>query len=116
MSTKIRILEMQEELESELKAMPPSEVAKSPMDIVDLSQHRSMQEEQERRRGELTDRLELIDLAITRMDHGTYRRCVACGRTIEKQRQEILPLTVLCREHADRDELLGRVVDLTDQS
>lgn len=110
MSIKGKILEMQHELEIELEAMPPSEIAKSPMDIVDLCQHRSMQEEQERRRGELMDRLDLIDLAIHRIDDGTYQQCVACGKAIEKRRQEILPLTVSCREHADLDEPVRELV------
>lgn len=47
--------------------------------------------------------LELIDLALQRIQDGTYGVCVECEETINPQRLKALPFAVLCiqcaREH-----------------
>lgn len=111
-TTRTKVLEMQHELMDELEAMPPSEIANSPMDIVDLCQHRAIQEEQERRRAELHERLHVMDIVMDRIEGGTYGQCLVCDDPIEKRRQEMLPLTVSCRAHADATEASRGLAEL----
>ena len=37
-----------------------------------------------------------VDAALTRLDEGSYGRCVDCGRWIRAERLEILPMAALC--------------------
>lgn len=51
---------------------------------------------------ELTD----IEIALRRLDEGTYGSCEACGQPIGDERLEALPATRFCIEHqaaAERD-------------
>ncbi len=41
-------------------------------------------------------RLEEIELALTRLEAGTYRECARCGREIAAGRQDLIPETCLC--------------------
>lgn len=56
--------------------------------------------------GELQD----VQAALTRLDQGTYGRCVACGRPIGPDRLDALPATPYCVEDAylaERDAMRG---------
>jgi RNA polymerase-binding transcription factor DksA len=46
-------------------------------------------------------RLGQIEAALARMDDGSYGTCEVCGRPIAEERLRALPLTSLCREHAE---------------
>lgn len=57
-------------------------------------------------------RLEDIDLALQRMDAGTYGHCDVCGKAIPIERLEALPMTVTCIDHAkERDKSFRRPVE-----
>ncbi|WP_409342450.1 TraR/DksA C4-type zinc finger protein [Paenibacillus sp. MBLB4367] len=57
-------------------------------------------------------RLEDIDLALQRMDAGTYGLCDVCGKEIPVSRLEALPMTVTCVDHAkERDKSFRRPVE-----
>lgn len=57
-------------------------------------------------------RLEDIDLALQRMDAGTYGHCEVCGKEIPLERLEALPMTVTCVDHAkERDKSFRRPVE-----
>lgn len=45
-----------------------------------------------------------IELALQRMDEGTYGSCEACGAQIEAQRLEARPMTELCIDCATEAE------------
>ena len=41
-----------------------------------------------------------VDLALRRLDDGTYGRCEVCGQQIAESRLEVLPEARYCVEHA----------------
>lgn len=48
----------------------------------------------------LDDQLREIDAALERVEAGTFGRCERCGREIDDERLEALPMTRRCRDHA----------------
>lgn len=48
-----------------------------------------------------------IDLALERMDHGTYGACEECGNPIGKARLRALPQATLCRACKSLEESLN---------
>ncbi len=44
--------------------------------------------------------IRMIDLALTRIDGGTYGECVTCGNDINPARLDVLPYTPVCRDCA----------------
>jgi phosphoserine phosphatase RsbU/P len=61
--------------------------------------------------------LEEVDLAVQRMDAGTYGICEVCHDTVEKDRLIADPLTRLCLDHLSSDEqrALERDLELASQ-
>jgi RNA polymerase-binding transcription factor DksA len=45
-----------------------------------------------------------IDVALARIDEGTWGRCVVCGREIDAERLEARPQAERCREHQEELE------------
>lgn len=52
----------------------------------------------------LEEELHEIQFAINRIEQGTYGRCVDCGRPIDRERLEVLPWAMRCREDQERFE------------
>ena len=50
------------------------------------------------------EEIEEIDLAIDKMESGSYGRCELCGKSIPFKRLEVLPATRLCRKCAQKYE------------
>jgi RNA polymerase-binding protein DksA len=50
------------------------------------------------------DLLERYDVALLRLDAGTYGSCADCGRPIGEERLEALPYATLCLDDARRHE------------
>ncbi len=46
--------------------------------------------------GQLDRRVAEIDVALKRVEDGTYGRCASCGEPINPERLEILPSATLC--------------------
>ena len=44
----------------------------------------------------LTNILEQVETALTRLDSGQYGTCIQCGQPIREERLEILPYAVYC--------------------
>jgi len=49
--------------------------------------------------------LQLIDLALRKMDMGVFGNCIDCGMEIPYERLEALPFATRCAEDATRREL-----------
>src|SRR4051794_7725633 len=48
----------------------------------------------------LTDQLTDVELALTRIDEGTYGACEICGNKVSEVRLEAMPSTRFCIDHA----------------
>ncbi|HZD38330.1 MAG TPA: TraR/DksA C4-type zinc finger protein [Actinomycetes bacterium] len=52
--------------------------------------------------GNLRDLIQKIQVALARIDEGSYGRCEACDQPIEAERLDALPYTTLCLSDARR--------------
>jgi DnaK suppressor protein len=50
---------------------------------------------------QLKDQLADVELALTKLDQGTYGRCETCGVPIGEARLEVMPATRFCIDHAE---------------
>ena len=50
----------------------------------------------QRRSADLKDTIAEIDVALARIDDGTYGACSKCGTTIPEERLELRPFTATC--------------------
>ena len=50
------------------------------------------------------EEIEEIDLALDKMESGSYGRCELCGKSIPLKRLKVLPATRLCRKCAQKYE------------
>lgn len=57
-------------------------------------------EEQDSLHQETRQRLVAIERALERMEDGTYGTCEECGRAIDEERLNALPMTARCIDHA----------------
>jgi RNA polymerase-binding transcription factor DksA len=48
----------------------------------------------------LRDQLDDVELALAKLDSGSYGRCEICGNEIGEARLEVMPATRFCIEHA----------------
>ena len=55
-------------------------------------------------RAPLEDELREVDVAVERLDRGTYGRCQACGRPIGDERLEAMPAARFCVEDQAKAE------------
>jgi DnaK suppressor protein len=53
---------------------------------------------------QVEDELREVDVAVRRLDRGTYGRCQACGRPIGDERLEAMPATRFCVEDQAKAE------------
>jgi len=63
-----------------------------------------------------SETLRLIEIAIRRMDDGSYGQCLECGRQISEQRLRALPFAARCRDCEDIREKDDRRQRLLTQS
>jgi DnaK suppressor protein len=66
--------------------------------------------------GMKSETLRLIDIAIRRMDDGSYGRCLECGADISERRLRALPFAARCRDCEDIREKDDRRQRLLTQS
>lgn len=86
---------LQEESEAsgkEREAISP-DVSIGRLSRLDSMQMQEVAKEAERRREE---RIGLLELALDRLDDGTYGRCERCGEDIEFERLKVTPEAVRC--------------------
>jgi len=50
-----------------------------------------------------------IDNALMKIDEGTYGICEDCGEDINKERLNIMPFAILCRDCQEKRELLEKI-------
>ena len=76
-------------------------------DEMDLAASEALQSFEFRLRGRETAHLKKLDLALRKIDDGTFGVCVECEEPINKKRLEARPETQLCircKEDQERDE------------
>lgn len=87
-----RLQEESEASEKEREAISP-DVSIGRLSRLDSMQMQEVAKEAERRREE---RIGLLELALDRLDDGTYGRCERCGEDIEFERLKVTPEAVRC--------------------
>ena len=74
------------------RAEAPAEIARG--DEADLSVMAENKERELWLANDAKQRLELINKALTRIENGTYGKCINCGKPIPEERLSALPLTL----------------------
>ncbi|MAS91795.1 MAG: molecular chaperone DnaK [Verrucomicrobiales bacterium] len=87
-----RIREESEKSKTEREAISP-DVSIGRLSRLDSMQMQEVAKEAERRREE---RIGKLELALDRLDEGTYGRCEGCGEDIEFERLKVTPEAVRC--------------------
>ncbi|MBM4136221.1 MAG: TraR/DksA family transcriptional regulator [Nitrospira sp.] len=72
--------------------------------VVDLSEDISLQQ-----LGRHRETLLKIDEALKKLAEGTYGICEECGEEISKQRLEVLPFAIYCRDCQEKREELEKI-------
>lgn len=72
--------------------------------VVDLSEDISLQQLSRHR-----ETLLKIDEALRKLAEGTYGICEECGEEISKQRLEVLPFAIYCRDCQEKREELEKI-------
>jgi len=85
--------------QSEEAEPAPADTLDQARSTADVETHASLIERAE-------DRLRLLDLALGRLDRGTYGICAECGEEIPLERMKALPFAAFC---VDCQEKLNRV-------
>ena len=57
----------------------------------------------------LADQAEQVELAMKRLEEGTYGTCIDCGKEIPAERLEAIPEAIRCIEHQEQYEALHRI-------
>ena len=52
-----------------------------------------------------TEQLRKIEAALEAIENGTYGKCKVCGKPISKERLDILPETLFCKEHSPEQKV-----------
>ncbi|MCE5313230.1 MAG: TraR/DksA C4-type zinc finger protein [Nitrospiraceae bacterium] len=55
------------------------------------------------------DMLTKIDIALRKIDEGTYGICEECGEEISEERLKVLPFAIYCRDDQEKKEMLERL-------
>lgn len=76
--------------------------ADSRPDLVDVGTATLEREQAQQKIERLAVRLQDIEVALARVEDGTYGSCEVCGDPIPTERLEILPDTSVCVTHAER--------------
>ena len=56
----------------------------------------------------LADQAEQVEIAMQRLEEGTYGTCIDCGKEIPAARLEAIPEALRCVEHQEQYEALHR--------
>jgi len=89
-------------LVAELRDLGQQVAVVCPGDLADLAEERMRLHDVARRRVAIERRLEVLRLAMERVDEGEYGYCTVCGRSISPGRLEVLPAATTCVAHAGR--------------
>jgi RNA polymerase-binding transcription factor len=65
-------------------------------DRVDLAQDYRTKQRSQAMLDQLRQQLEQVEVALHRLDEGTYGKCAECGRPINAERLQVLPYATLC--------------------
>ena len=57
---------------------------------------------------QMTRKLEMIDIAIEKINMGTYGKCETCGAPIERERLEIIPYARYCKKCSANMDIQNR--------
>lgn len=68
--------------------------------FADSGQVAAEQGENQALAAQLRNELEEVELALTKLDDGTYGRCETCGEPIAPARLEAMPAARFCIDHA----------------
>jgi DnaK suppressor protein len=100
------LLKKREEIFKEVKGLenrweetsePQIEVEEMAQEI-EITDSYAKQDETERRK------IREIDLALKKMDNGSYGICEACGKPVAMNRLKVIPWTRYCRKDAEKEE------------
>ncbi len=69
--------------------------------VVDLSEDISLRQLSTHR-----ENLQKIDIALRKLDEGTYGICEECGEEISLERLQVLPFAIYCREDQEKKEMM----------
>jgi DnaK suppressor protein len=96
-----RLEEEAEQLETQLRELGRDESSLDYDDnFADSGQVAAEQGENQALAARLRDQLDDVELALGKLDDGTYGRCEVCGREIGQARLEVMPATRFCIDHA----------------
>lgn len=97
---KTQLLERRKELATRLHAIEEELDSHQSKDWEELAVEREEDEVLENLGEAGIREVEMIDLALKRMDEGEYGVCQRCGEEISEARLDLLPFTPLCRNCA----------------
>jgi DnaK suppressor protein len=107
-----RLLEKQRELQgdvSRLRAEARSEGEPEVRDSADEASASQISSETLTEDTLASNTLVEVQDALARLDHGTYGKCVDCGRDIPEARLEAIPWTPYCLEDQEKHDRAARV-------
>ncbi len=74
------------------------------MSVVDMAEDISLKQLSTHR-----ENLMKIDIALRKLEEGTYGICEECGDEISEERLKIMPFAIYCRDDQERKEVLERL-------
>lgn len=100
-TTATRLVDEQRALEESLARLLASDDQAMPQgDLSELADHRRTAEEMALEAARLHARLDEVNQALRRLEHGEWGRCEVCSQAIEAGRLELLATTTRCVAHA----------------
>jgi RNA polymerase-binding transcription factor DksA len=100
-SLKGRLEDEAEQLRDQLRELGRDESTLDYDDnFADSGQVAAEQGENQALAARLRDQLDDVELALGKLDGGTYGRCEICGNQIGEARLEVMPAARFCIEHA----------------
>jgi RNA polymerase-binding transcription factor DksA len=96
-----RLEEEAEQLDAQLRELGRDESSLDYDDnFADSGQVAAEQGENQALAARLREQLDDVELALGKLDDGSYGRCEVCGNEIGEARLEVMPATRFCIEHA----------------
>lgn len=74
------------------------------LSVVDLAEDISLKQLSTHR-----ETLIKIDIAIRKLEEGTYGICEECGEDISEERLKIMPFAIYCRDDQERREMMEKI-------
>ncbi len=87
-------------LEAQISSLEPGGGSDFDDNFADSGQVAAEQGEHRALIDRLTGALRDVDLALSKLDDGTYGKCETCGEPIAEPRLEAMPATRYCIQHA----------------